>query len=425
MRVELIRYPAGHELPLLLDDDGMPIPSANEFILGRQQLKTNTLTRNARELMPLFEWLEAQQIVLWQRVNSEKGFSEAEIVGSLFVTLRRDRTHGKIKRLVVEPATYNHRLMTIAAFLRWCFNICLVGMSSEHRLRERIKENQARIASWFKEGYISAAPTARASRSKSLSHQEEAFLLECLDPINGKGIGKLTRVPTFDKGATPAQKKKRKKAKESRLRQQALRHRNFVAMLLMLQAGLRRGELLSLCVEDIVISSMSQVNVIVRPPDPNDTRRPRPEVKRNARTVSMSPSFARAVDEYITEWRPVLLDLAEADNNYLILSGGGNPLSMPRLNEIFKELRADYPDRLPQQLSPHALRHRFTQNLERGLREVGMEEEERKKALAIMRGDSSLESQNVYIEAEVREQASKVLIRYQENTMSLIEDVPF
>lgn len=425
MRVELIRYPAGHELPLLLDDDGMPIPSANEFILGRQQLKTNTLSRNARELMLLFEWLEAQQIVIWQRVSSEQGFSEAEIIGSLFVALRRDRTRGKIKRLVVEPDTYNQRLMTIAAFLYWYFNTCLVGMSSDHRLRERIKENQARVASWFKEGYISAAPTARASGSKSLTHQEEAFLIECLDPINGKGIGKLTKVPTFDKGATQAQKNKRKKAKESRLRQEALLHRNLVAILLMLQAGLRRGELLSLCVEDIVISSMSQVSVIVRPPDPYDTRRPRPEVKRNARTVFMSPRFARAVDEYITEWRPVLLDLAEADNNYLILSGDGKPLSMPRLNEIFKELRAAYPDRLPQQLSPHALRHRFTQNLERGLREVGMEEGKRKKALALMRGDSSLESQNVYIEAEVREQASKVLIRHQEQTMSLIEDVPF
>lgn len=425
MRVELLRHAAGHELPLLLDEEGMPIPSANEFLLGRQQLKTNTLTRNARELMRLFEWLKAQQIVLWQRVSSEQGFSEAEIVGSLFVTLRRDWSRGKIKRLVVEPATYNQRLMTIAAFLRWYFNTCLVGMSSEHRLRERIKENQTRVENWFNEGYISAAPTVRARGSKSLSHQEAAFLVECLDPINGKGIGKLTKLPPFDKSATPAQKKKRKEAKESRMRQEALRHRNFVAMLLMLQAGLRRGELLSLYVDDIVISSRSQVNVIVRPPNPNDTRRPRPEVKRDARPLYMSPSFARAVDEYITEWRPVLLDLAEADSNYLILSGVGKPLSMPRLNEIFKELRAAYPDRLPQQLSPHALRHRFSQQLERGLREAGMQEEERKRALALLRGDHSLSSQNVYIDAEVREQSSKVLLRYQENMMSLVEDVPF
>jgi len=425
MRVELIRHVAGHELPLMLDDDGMPIPSANEFILGRQQLKTNTLTRNARELMPLFEWLKAHKIVLWQRVSSEQGFSEAEIVGSLFVTLRRDRSLGKIKRLVVEPATYNQRLMTISAFLYWYFNTCLVGMSSEHRLRERIKENQVRVASWFNEGYISAAPTARAGGSKSLTHQEEAFLLECLDPIHGKGVGKLTQVPPLHKGATPAQKKKRKKAKESRLRQDALRHRNFVAMLLMLQAGLRRGELLSLWVEDVVISSISQVNVVVRTPDPNDIRKQRPGIKRNSHTVYMSPSFARAVDEYITEWRPVLLDLAEADNDYLILSGGGNPLSMARLNEIFIELRTAYPDRLPKLLSPHTLRHRFTQNLERGMREVGMEEEKRKMALALIRGDSSLESQNVYLEAEVHEQASKVLIRHQENVMSLTEDVPF
>ncbi|CAM3985544.1 site-specific integrase [Vreelandella rituensis] len=425
MRVEAIRQPAGHEVPLLIDEDDMPIPSANEFILARQHLKPNTLIRNARELMPFFEWLQAQRVDLWQRVSSGLGFTEAEIVGSLFFMLRRDRARGKVKKLVVEPATFNQRLLTTAAFLRWYFNTCLVGMPSEHRLRERVKENQARIASWFNEGYISAAPTARASASKSLTDQEQAFLIECLNPIHGKGIGKLTKIPPFKKGATPAQKKSRQKAKESRQRQDALGHRNFVAMLLMLQAGLRRGELLSLRVEDVVVSSASQVNVVVRPPDPNDTRRPRPEVKRNARPIFMSPIFARAVDEYITEWRPILLDRAEIDNDYLILSGGGEPLSLARLNKIFEQLRKAYPGRLPAHLSPHTLRHRFSQNLERSMREAGMGEEERKKALAIIRGDSSLESQNVYIEAEVHKQASKVLARYQEKTMLITEDVPF
>ncbi|WP_427029548.1 hypothetical protein [Halomonas sp. H2] len=178
MRIEVIRQAAGHELPLLLDEDGMPIPSANEFILGRQHLKTNTLARNARELMIFFEWLDDQGIDLWHRVSRGQGFTEAEVVGSLFVMLRRDRSRGKVTKLAVEPDTYNQRLLTIAAFLRWYFDTCLVGMSSDNRVRERVKENQARVASWFNEGSISAAPTSRASGSKSMTDREHAFLVE-------------------------------------------------------------------------------------------------------------------------------------------------------------------------------------------------------------------------------------------------------
>lgn len=46
----MTQYPSGDQLPMLVDNDGLPIPTPNEFIIGRRFLSTNTLIRNLREL---------------------------------------------------------------------------------------------------------------------------------------------------------------------------------------------------------------------------------------------------------------------------------------------------------------------------------------------------------------------------------------
>lgn len=56
--------------------------------------------------------------------------------------------------------------------------------------------------------------------------------------------------------------------------------------------------------------------------------------------------------------------------------------------------------------------------MEQALRAAGLEEERRKQALAILRGDSSLESQSVYIAQEVEEQARRALCDYQKKLIA-------
>ena len=47
--------------------------------------------------------------------------------------------------------------------------------------------------------------------------------------------------------------------------------------------------------------------------------------------------------------------------------------------------------------------------MERTLRNAGLDEDRRRQALAILRGDRSLESQSVYIAQEIEEQARQAL----------------
>ena len=125
-----------------------------------------------------------------------------------------------------------------------------------------------------------------------------------------------------------------------------------------------------------------------------------------------NPIFARHINEYIMKWRDVLEAKSDEESEYLILSDEGNPLSQPSLVQFFQLIRKRFPDELPANLSAKSLRHTFSSNMERVLREAGLDEGRREEALADLRGDSSLSSQSVYIAQEIQEQANLAMRNY-------------
>ena len=194
--------------------------------------------------------------------------------------------------------------------------------------------------------------------------------------------------------------------------------------MIMLYYGLRPGELLSLRVEDVEIGAISSIRVERRSPDPLDMRKPRPQIKRNGRVLPINDQvFAKSLDIYITEWRDFLEDKSDKESDYLILSDDGEPLSQSSITQFFQLLRKKYSNDLPSHLTAKALRHSFSSQMERTLRNSGMEEDKRKQALAYLRGDSSLASQDVYIAQEIEEQAKVALKKYQRNL--ILEDIPW
>lgn len=403
MRVEVITTEQREELPLLIDADGLPVPSANEWLLTRRDKSANTLNRNLLELMPLFEWLEEQQIDLWQRISSGEGFTEAEIRGGLLELLRRDRSPRSVVKLSVAPDTYNKRLDTSAGFLKWMFSTCLSRLPSDHRSFDRIQANLDLILRWFSDGRMNPAPTKRIE--KGLDNTQRNYLIKCLDPTK----------PGYDSYGKPLRRKSEQSEDAYQL-MQALRYRNYAMTILLLFCGLRRGELLSLRVEDVVTgSAIPQVNVLRRGPDPLDERRPRPKVKRGERIVPLHVEWARRVDDYITDWRDVLLERAERDTDFLILSETGSPLSLSRMNDIYRKFRTAHSEKLPDHLSPHALRHTFSADMLVELQSAGLPEDEARRRLALLRGDSSEKSQDIYVLNELAKQASARLLGYQQN----------
>jgi integrase len=381
MRVKIVPHPSGELLPILLNEEGFPICLPNEFILGRRALALNTLVRNLRELAVLYRWTTYTQLELPKLISDKTSLNEALIRGSMIEFLRKDQSR---EDLAVSPHTFNQRLTTVRQYLSWLFDIQLSELSSPDSEYDSVLMRKRQLLRWVDSCFINAPPSIRNIR-KGLSDPEVSSLISLLYP-RGKDILK---------------------------REEAVRHRNYVMTMIMLSLGLRPGELLSLKVEDVEIGAISTIRVIRRLSDKSDVRRPRPQIKRNSRIVPIvDQSFAKELDDYILIWRERLGDRAEADTEYLILSDEGKPLSQSSVTQFYQILRVKYSSMLPKNLSAKSLRHTFSSRMERNLRESGVDEARRIKVLATLRGDSSLESQSVYIDQEIEQLARKALDSY-------------
>jgi integrase len=394
MKVYTITHESGDLLPLLLDSDGLPIPAPNEFIISRRFLSANTLVRDLRGLAVLYQWLKQGNFDLDKRLKSARSFKEAEIKGGLVEFLRRDQeSRRKVRKIAVTATTFNQRLSTVRQYLSWYCDIFIGSLPSEPSNYDRALKNKKRLLDFLDTSFINAPPTNRVAR-KGLNFQEIEQLLTILDPNNSEGYG-----------INPA-----------------VNHRNYVLTMIMLYYGLRPGELLSLRVQDIEIGAISSIRVQRRYPDVKDTRRPRPQIKRNGRILPIQDkNFAKILDVYITEWRVILEEKSESETDYLILSDDGKPLSQSSITQLFQTLRRKYSKALPSHLTAKSLRHTFSSDMEKVLRQSGMEEDRRKQALAYLRGDSSLSSQENYIAQEIEAQANIALRKYQSNL--IMEDV--
>ncbi len=264
------------------------------------------------------------------------------------------------------------------------FDIYLGSIPFGDSRYEHIRDQKKRTISWLDHSFINAPPTNH-SKQKGLSVKQAQFLVNCLDPEKDSIFG----------------------------RDPAVRFRNYISVMIMLSYGLRPGELLSLKVQDIEFGAISAILVTRRPPDPKDGRRPRPHIKRNGRVMPIDdPVFAKYLDEYIMKWREKLEANSKQESEYLILSDEGLPLSQPSVTQFFQILRQRFPNELPSSLSAKSLRHTFSSNMEKELRVAGLDENRRAEALADLRGDSSLVSQNVYISQEIQEQANQAMRNY-------------
>ena len=384
MDVEVILHDSGELLPILLDDDGMPIPLPNEFILSKRHASSNTLIRNLREIKLLYEWFHIHKIDLYDRMIQKKPFTEAEITGSLVEFLRKDheKRHKMIK-IAVKPDTFNQRLITIKQFLNWYIEMYIGTLPFTSNNYQYYITYKTRLISLLDRCFINSPPTNK-SLSKGLSNREQSNLIKLIKPKTGS--------------------------------QNPIEYRNYIMVMLMLSFGLRPGELLSLRVEDIQLGGISSIRVHRRPPDTNDKRKQRPQIKRNGRTLSINDkALAKELDIYITKWREMLdqRNQTSIEWDYLILNQDGKPLSLASITQYFQILKKKYAELVPPNFSPKTLRHTFSSSMERLLREAGVEEDNRKKALAYLRGDSSLSSQDVYTFKETELEANKYLGQYQ------------
>ncbi len=386
MKVIAITEPSsGERLQMLVDRDEMPLLLPTEFSISRRHLSPNTIQRQLKEIGLLYRWLESRKICLWERIRTGRSLTETEITSGIFDSLRLGAFSAeKGRQSAVTAKTFNQRLATIRQYLSWCFDKHLTDLPLTDSRYERIRDAKQRVIDALDRGFISSPPSPKFEQ-KGLTDEESVFLTNAIHP-ESQGFG-----------STPA-----------------IKYRNYIAMMIMLSCGLRPGELLSLRVTDVEFGANSAIKVIRRPADPDDPRRPRPQIKRNGRIIILgNHKLARDIRCYITTHREKLKVRWNRRSKYLLLNDEGKPWHQKGLNQMMERLRRKFPDDLPKHLSPKALRHTFSSQMERRMRRANFEEQERRETLARLRGDSNTESQNEYILQEKIERCDEVLREYQ------------
>lgn len=144
-----------------------------------------------------------------------------------------------------------------------------------------------------------------------------------------------------------------------------LRLRNWLMIELLLETGIRRGELLKLYTTDINQGSQhAYVSINNREHDPGDPRAEQPALKTHGRTVGISVQLYEVYEHYIQEERRPLRDGKPMKllYRYLFISDRGRPLSIRLLSNVldrrFLTIELAHPGLLPTP-SAHDFRHTF------------------------------------------------------------------
>lgn len=396
MQVATVIFVSGERLPMLLDNDGLPVVGPCEWILSKRHRAFTTLCRNMAELLVMQNWFVQRNIDLFQRLYSGGRFTEAEI-SSLVEQLRRAQPSGhKVQRLAVSPDTANKRIGSVIGYLSWCFDLVVTSEKLSSERRQELHENHGFVMRHLIEGR--QQPEPRQKKIKKLTVDQAQFLQDVLDPDLESDFG----------------------------RDRTVKMRNFLMIVLMLLLGVRPGEVLSLRVRDVEFGAITCIRVRRRALSLADSRARPASVKRAGRVLILdSPRVAQMLDDYILEHRERVLRRQKRPNEFLFLSDEGDPLSIDALQEVLRELRRRYPANLPSHLTAKALRHTFTDNIQRDLRRLGKSDHEIVSTLMYLRGDTSPESQDEYI--DYAESAQEAIRRYQMKVTSKgnAHDVPF
>lgn len=359
-----------------------------------------TLKKKLECIARFHSWAEGLQIDIAHRVDSGSLFTEEEINQSLFSFLRHSNSKNKIPSSAVAAKTFNNILLYVREYLSWRFSSMLVRLPSLDPKFQSIQFKQKIILKWLYDLQLSTS-VAESDLNKTLNSHQIEYLFEITNPDSS----------------------------ENPWHSMDIRQRNYLILQLFMNLGVRPSELLTIRVSDIDFSAVSSINIQRRPHDPEDPRIQSPNVKRKGRILPiMDMKFAKLLNNYLVEWRPKFDDKHPKGTDFLILSEDGNPLSYPALAKIFANIKHVSKCELPNGFTAGWFRHTFSSSLETNMRKAGIPEHRRREILMLLRGDSSKESQDVYLHAAIKEEAQNILENYQAKIFSTnkkLEEIRF
>ncbi|MEP9373073.1 tyrosine-type recombinase/integrase [Mesorhizobium sp. KR1-2] len=393
-------------MPFLVPvDTGVPLAAPTFWIvahrraLGRQP---STLYNELRSLMWLYLWAAARGVDIQQRLREGAFFALTEIIDIVNFCGRFtadalqeiDERSSKLSRLArrrkdsgrsVQSAEQRNRLAAISSFIEFTSADFLSVLAPWPQRWDHYNAVRTQCLDRLR-GYTGGLAKPR---------RDDLGLPEGLEAA---ALKRLREVIEPDHPDNPFQPE--------------VRFRNYFIIRLLLELGLRRGELLGVKLSDCNLGSTGSLTVHRRPDDPDDPRRDKPSAKTAARVLALNGRMTELAHEWVVHYRAKIPG-ARRHLFLVVNSRTGGPMSKSNLNKIFEALRHRVPG-LPAELSPHILRHSWNDAFSETMDRKGIPGAQEVKWRARLMGWRSEFTARNYLRRTVRRRSNEVLKEMQD-----------
>ncbi len=419
--VRLLVLSDGERFPVLMGSDGQPLYEPTVYAITELRARnraTNTISNTLRDLIVLFLFLDLRRIDLEKRLSEGQILSLAEVedlvrlsrlpvkilsqmiaeTSQNEVATKKVVSFEKIRMRLSEdtqqetsPAVAATRLRSIRDYLSWLATERQSRLSSNEVLRTTLNSSKELLVSNIN-ARLPESSGSTIGRREGLAPEHTERLLEVIDPESPAN-------PWSDHHS---------------------RYRNELVILWLHHFGLRRGELLGIRISDIDFRKGTVV-IARRADDPEDPRKNQPNVKTRAREIPISSGLLDKTSNYVMKSR-FAISGAKKHDFLFVSSADGAPLSIPGIAKIFNVLRKNCSG-LPDNLTPHILRHTWNDRFSEEMDRRGVSEETEKKTRSYLMGWSETSGTAAnYTRRHIREKAKHALLDMQRNFVGEDED---
>lgn len=407
----------GERLPLLCSEDG-PLfqPTLFAVSLRAKSSAANTIQQAMRSVAVLLHTLDRLEIDLNQRITHGKYLTLNEVdqvvadaklqagelgkqpglltdskprkvlsLEQVRLNLTRSRPPGEVSN-----NTTAIRLFYIRAYLSWHVLGRALRLDTSLVIRNDVVKLGKLVDEAIKERTPSSTGNIKGERL-GLPIEAQKLLLQVIEPNH-----------PLNPWATPH-------AKE----------RNCLIIHMLLELGVRRGELLGIRTSDIRAQSQ-EVNIELRPDDKDDPRLYEPNGKTKDRILAVSAQLLRRISSYVQGTRYHIK--AARKKPFLLVASTGEPLSISGFNKLFTALQEATPEL--KMVIPHLMRHTFNDNMVSELESSGMDGSQVVEVLCRLNGWSDQSNMPFkYTKRSVEAKANSALRKYQEKlNVGLVND---
>ncbi|MEN9433437.1 MAG: tyrosine-based site-specific recombinase [Pseudomonadota bacterium] len=401
--IKLLVLSSGERLPILIHkESGLPLLGPLIYALTQlrgRNLATNTIDQALRHIMLFVLFLDKRQIDLAQRLNEGRVLSINEIedltntcklaVENLITNKRSNiveiqkNINIKKTRVYLNTQTIANRIRTITDYLSWLLKSHLLKLSI-HNVNYASLEKITQLNIEVLKAHI------------PVTHKHNVIgVREGLEPQIASRLLQVISVTS----------------PENPWLGQFIRVRNELIFNWLYSFGLRRGELLNIRIKDINFQK-EEVVIARRADDLTDPRKEQPVVKTRDRILPIPSKIIKLTYDYIIYHRKKF-ERARKHDFLFIADKTGEPLSLSALNKCFTYLRSAIED-LPQDLSPHILRHTWNDNFSVAMDKNNIPESDEIKMRAFLMGWSEASgTASTYTKRHIRKKANKISLNMQ------------